>query len=224
MQLIQTQHLTMSSREIADLTEKRHDHVMRDIRNMFAELGITDPSLGGSYIDSTGRTLPCFNLPRREVEILLTGYSIPLRAKVIDRLHELEAQQSRPKELTRLELIQMMLEAEQEKLLLQSERDTAVATKAEIGSRREATAMNTASQATKKVSALEQELDRSKEYFTIKRMSMIHHGQPFNWRLLKAASAEMGIPAIGVFDQNYGSVLSYHVDVWREVYSLEMEG
>ena len=46
--------VTMSSREIAELTGKRHDHVMRDIRNMLAELKITDPSFGGSYaIDTT---------------------------------------------------------------------------------------------------------------------------------------------------------------------------
>ena len=29
---------TMSSREIAELTEKRHDNVMQDIRNMCKEL------------------------------------------------------------------------------------------------------------------------------------------------------------------------------------------
>ncbi|HEY8355727.1 MAG TPA: hypothetical protein VIK69_12025, partial [Methylophilaceae bacterium] len=61
----------------------------------------------------------------------------------------------------------------------------AIRTKAEIGNRREATAMNTASQAVKKVKRLEIELDRSKEYCTIKRASMIFHGIKFDWRLLK---------------------------------------
>lgn len=42
------------------------------------------------------RRVETFNLPRREVEILLTGYSIPLRAKVIDRLRELETQVAAP--------------------------------------------------------------------------------------------------------------------------------
>ncbi|GEM_PF-3764566 len=40
--------------------------------------------------EQNGQWYPCFSLPRCEVVILLTGYSIPLRAKVIDRLHELE--------------------------------------------------------------------------------------------------------------------------------------
>ena len=56
---------TMSSREIAELCDKRHDNVMRDIRAMFEELGNTALSVEGSYLDSTGRSLPCFNLPKR---------------------------------------------------------------------------------------------------------------------------------------------------------------
>ena len=84
--------LTMSSREIAKLTEKRHDHVMCDIKNMLCELKVTDPNFGGSYKDSTGRTLPCFNLPKRETLILVSGYSIELRARIIDRWQELEMQ------------------------------------------------------------------------------------------------------------------------------------
>ena len=82
--------VTMSSREIAELTGKRHAHVMRDIRNMLAELEITEPSFGCSYQDSTGRSLPCFNLDRDLTETLITGYSIPLRFRVVTRLRELE--------------------------------------------------------------------------------------------------------------------------------------
>ena len=100
----------------------------------------------------------------------------------------------------------------------------AESTKHLIGQRREATAMNTASQAVKKATRLEEQLDRSKQYITIKRMSMIHHGQDFNWRELRSASAVMEIPAIDVFDQNYGTVKAYHADVWREVYAVSADG
>ncbi|TKD39943.1 hypothetical protein FCG41_11935 [Azotobacter chroococcum] len=80
----------MSSLEIAERTGKDHGKVLRDIRRMLRELDIAEATFGSSYADPTGRSLPCFNLPRREVEILITGYSIKLRAKVIDRLHQLE--------------------------------------------------------------------------------------------------------------------------------------
>lgn len=81
----------MSSQEIANLTGKQHSNVLRDIRKMLEELG-DDSNLNHveKVKDARGYTV-YMNLPRREVEILLTGYSIPLRAKVIDRLHELEA-------------------------------------------------------------------------------------------------------------------------------------
>lgn len=45
--------LTMSSREIAELTSKRHDLVLRDVEKMIFTLGITDPKLGGCYQDGT---------------------------------------------------------------------------------------------------------------------------------------------------------------------------
>ena len=99
----------------------------------------------------------------------------------------------------------------------------ATATKAEIGHRREATAMNTASQAVKKVSALQIELDQSKQYASVKRMEMLYHGQKFDWRKLKGAAQEMDMPAIDIFDANYGTVKAYHVDVWREVYALSID-
>ena len=87
---------TMSSLEIAERTGKRHDHVMRDIRTMLDELGGTGPRFGGSYKDSTGRTLPCYELPKRECLILVSGYSVALRAVIIDRWQELEAKTADP--------------------------------------------------------------------------------------------------------------------------------
>ena len=81
----------MSTREIAELTGKRHDHVMRDFREVCEALEITAPSFGASYIDSTGRTLPMFNLPKDLTTTLVSGYSIPMRHKIVQRWMELEA-------------------------------------------------------------------------------------------------------------------------------------
>ncbi|WP_409307830.1 Rha family transcriptional regulator [Pseudomonas putida] len=88
--------LMMSSKEIAKLTGKRHDHVMVDIRKMLAELGPDVPDFSGAYKTDRGNTYACYNLPRRETDILLTGYSVTLRAKVIDRWRELEGQVAKP--------------------------------------------------------------------------------------------------------------------------------
>ncbi|MGF3026693.1 Rha family transcriptional regulator [Methylobacterium aquaticum] len=82
--------------EAASLTKKRHDHVMRDTRKMLVELHGPDdaPKFGAVYRDAKGEDRPCYRLPKREVMILVTGYSISLRAAVIDRLAELEAERA----------------------------------------------------------------------------------------------------------------------------------
>lgn len=84
---------TMSSREIAELCEKRHDNVMRDTKTMLDALELAALSFEGSYIGDNGKALPCYNLPRDLTMTLVTGYSIPLRKRVIDRLDELERRQ-----------------------------------------------------------------------------------------------------------------------------------
>lgn len=96
-------------------------------------------------------------------------------------------------------------------------------TKAHIGARREATAMNTASQAVKRANQLQIELDKSKQYASVKRMEMLYHGQKFDWRMLKSTGQEMGIAPLDVFDANYGTVKAYHADVWAEAYALSID-
>lgn len=88
--------LTMTSREIAELTGKRHDHVVRDIEKMLEDLGETSPQIWGDLNDAYGRPQRVAFLPKRECLILVTGYSLPLRAKIIDRWQELEAQAADP--------------------------------------------------------------------------------------------------------------------------------
>ena len=88
--------LTMSSREIAELTGKRHDNVMRDIRSMLAELHGEGGVL--SFEDThrnpqNGQEYPVFRLPKRETLILVSGYNLQMRARIIDRWQELEARQ-----------------------------------------------------------------------------------------------------------------------------------
>mgnify|MGYP000712219339 CR=1 FL=1 len=86
----------MTSREIAELTGKRHDHVMTDIRKMLNELGLDAPGFSGTYRTDRGNEYECFNLPKRETMILVSGYSIPMRARIIDRWEDLETGKATP--------------------------------------------------------------------------------------------------------------------------------
>lgn len=92
MEILPSNVKTMSSREIAELTGKRHDHVMTDINKMLSDLNLHAPEFSGTYQTERGNTYQCFNLPKRETLILVSGYSVAMRAKIIDRWQELEAE------------------------------------------------------------------------------------------------------------------------------------
>lgn len=88
--------VTMTSSEIAELTGKLHAHVLRDIRSMLDALK-DDPVLDHVREDKDARGYTeNFHLNRELTETLITGYSIPLRHKVIRRLHDLEERAARP--------------------------------------------------------------------------------------------------------------------------------
>lgn len=80
----------MTSREIAELTGKQHKDVLFDIRNTLEQLGINSAEFSAQYKDSTGRTLPMFALPKDLTITLVSGYSIPMRHKIVTRWMELE--------------------------------------------------------------------------------------------------------------------------------------
>ncbi len=84
---------TMSSKEIASVTRKAHKHVIRDIREMIADLEKDGPVLGhlSELKDSRGYTT-CFHLDRDLTDTLMTGYSARMRYAVVRRWRELEGQ------------------------------------------------------------------------------------------------------------------------------------
>jgi phage antirepressor YoqD-like protein len=88
--------MTMTSREIAELTGKDHFHVLRDVRVMLIELGEDESKFGCIYHDTYGRQRTELRIDRELTETLLTGYSAVLRRKVIARWRELEGQVAAP--------------------------------------------------------------------------------------------------------------------------------
>lgn len=92
--------LSMSSREIAELCEKRHDHVMRDIKKMLDDLDVPAPKFGGTSTvrqpNGGEREVPCYLLPKDLTLTLVAGYNVVLRKRIIDRWLELEGQAAAP--------------------------------------------------------------------------------------------------------------------------------
>lgn len=108
--IIQTQQ-TMSSLEIAELTSTSHKHVLDKIRTTFEEVGIRQADFSASYKAGNGQMQPCFNLPRRECDLIIAGYSAKYRLAIIDRWQELE-QLNKPKELTILDYAKALIESD----------------------------------------------------------------------------------------------------------------
>ena len=84
----------MTSLEIAEITGKRHDAILRDIRNLLKQ-GVSHHNfVETSYKQSQPRggykELPCFNLTPKGCLILASGYDAVLREKIINRLEYLE--------------------------------------------------------------------------------------------------------------------------------------
>lgn len=116
-------------------------------------------------------------------------------------------------------LQQYKFEREQRKLV-EAQRDEAIRTKAEIGSRREATAMATASAAVRKAAALENELGRGRDYKSVKGIPWfldVFADTPAAYsvagRKLSDMSRRMDYEIREIEDSRFGSVKAYHVDV-----------
>lgn len=88
--------ITMSSVEIAEFCQKDHKNVLADIRRTLKKLGLQPAEFSARYTDKKGEERECMRLPRRETLIVVAGYRVDVRAKIIDRLDELERAQLRP--------------------------------------------------------------------------------------------------------------------------------
>ena len=211
---------TMSSRVIADLTEKRHDHVKRDVENMLGQLGLDIPKFGGIYFDAQNRQQTEYLLDEELTMTLVTGYNVVLRNRVIKRWKELENQSpvNLPDYPTALRLYADQLEITAR---IEQERDHAIATKAEIGSRREATAMGRLSAKVKEVESLKVQLDKSLDFASIKSVE-IATGRKFGWHALKKWSKSNNSEIKTIPDPNFGEVKTYHKDAWLAVYNINL--
>ncbi|MBV5330401.1 MAG: Rha family transcriptional regulator, partial [Chlorobium sp.] len=95
--IVAGQSKTMTSREIAELAEKEHFHVMRDIKSLIDSGAIGATSFGlSSYKSEQNKDLPMYLLDFRATMTLVTGYDARRRALVINRWVDLENGRATP--------------------------------------------------------------------------------------------------------------------------------
>jgi phage regulator Rha-like protein len=120
-------NITMSSLDIAELTGKEHCDVLRDIRVTLEQAEIGESEFASTYKSKQNKTLPCFNLPRRECDLVISGYSVKYRLAIIDRWQELEQEKllnGYKVPTTYLEAMEMVVIKEKERLELEKKINT----------------------------------------------------------------------------------------------------
>lgn len=108
----------MTSLQIAEITGKAHNDVMKAIRKMepaWSKINEGNFSLV-DYQDKKGETRPCYSLNKEECLYIATKFNDEARAKLIKRWKELEEQHQKPSvPQNYLEALKSLVKAEEEK-------------------------------------------------------------------------------------------------------------
>lgn len=108
----------MTSLQIAEITGKPHNDVMKAIRKMepaWSKINEGNFSLV-EYKDKKGETRPCFSLTKEECLYIATKFNDEARAKLIKRWKELEEQHQKPSlPQNYLEALKSLVKAEEER-------------------------------------------------------------------------------------------------------------
>lgn len=189
----------VDSREVAEWTDRNHKDLLRDIRNYIEileksterKIAPSDFFIPHVYQDSTGRTLPCYLLTKKGCDM------------VANKMTGEKGVLFTAAYVTAFERMREKITSENAVL-----------------PRDYPSALRALADAEEKRMALETELGRSKEWYSIKRVAHLNgvSYKVFDWRRLKLESQRQGYGVKKIFDANYGEVNTYHVNVWETVY------
>ncbi|VXA55292.1 conserved hypothetical protein [Acinetobacter proteolyticus] len=231
--IVPVQIQMMTSLEIAELVEKRHDNVKRTIEMLVNTSVIVQPQIEDEQsTDKMGRTRTTQvyvftgEQGKRDSIIVVAQLCPEFTARLVDRWQELEHQVAGnmitiPNFSDPVEAARAWADQVEAKRLACKERDFAIETKAHISDKKTATAMATASVKSKQAEKLKEQLGESKNYASVKAVES-KTGKKFNWRELKKWCIENGKKIKDIADANYGSVKIYPKDAWQAVYGIKL--
>ncbi|MFJ5982367.1 hypothetical protein ACIQCX_15765 [Enterobacter cancerogenus] len=144
-----------------------------------------------------------------------------VRRGLVDKLEARYQPVPIQRELSTMEILQIAMASEQGRLAEKARADEAERTKAEIGSRREATAMATASAAVRKSKQLAERLGESEKHATVKAVKQVTDIE-YSWRPLKKWCQANGLEPHKVADPQFGFVRSWPREAWLAVYDVDL--
>lgn len=213
---------TMSSREVAELADARHNDVCATIERLFSK-GLLRSNRKTRIEATGGRPISVYDLNERDTYIVIAGYSDEVRARIIDRWQELEAQNKppAPADLSRMDILKLAIESEQARIHAEAERDEAIRTKAQIGSRREATAMATASAAKAEAEKLRDKLGAGTRQASVRAVNGMT-GHNYDWLPLRRWCKAHNVTPADVFDPLFGMVKAWPAAAWKECHQVDL--
>lgn len=185
------------------MVDKQHKNLLRDIGGYIAEIKKSnelkiepvDFFIQSTYSDGKGEVRPCYLITKKGCEFVankLTGAKgTQFTAQYVTRFNTMEERQRAQLPCTYLDALKALVVSEEAKAQLEAEKKS-----------------------------LAIELDRNKEWYSIKRVAALNHVsyKTFEWRKLKRACAARGYDVRKIFDANYGEVNTYHQSAWEAVY------
>lgn len=215
-----TTALTMTSREIADLVGKQHSNI-KISADRLSEKGVIG-TLAVQEFTHNGNKYTEYLLNKRDSLILVAQNCPEFTARIVDRWQELEAAQPTPAALSRMDILKLAMESEQARILAEEERDKAIATKHLIGSRREATAMATASRATVEANKLRDLLGASTRHASVRAVQNITK-KDYAWLPMRKWCQREEIAATDVVDPLYGNVKAWPAGAWMDCHGVDIK-
>ena len=230
------QQLTMSSQEIADLVESRHDNVRTTIERLAAK-GIISFTATQEYGQNNGlgksKLKTVYHVNKRDSHVVVAQLSPEFTARLVDRWQELEEGLQSGKNNIQLVVPQSLPEAlrlaaslAEEKQQLQYERDEAIRTKSQINDRQVATALSTAGVLALRVKRLEAQLGTVKntpvKFATVMAIESRVVSLKASGRKLANYCRKMGLKFKAVPDARFGKVNTYPAQAWKEVYNIDI--